>query len=158
MISSTSVVFSVMSLVVLVLAIYLGFLLSELKKQKKHKEKIQSELDSRRRKRDAGIYESLRIISLATIQDQCEVSEACIRIYKLLSLLDNFSFKPEYEIFNEMYDELKDFAYLEKRDQLSKQERFEQDGKRFAIENNHRDAFLESCKVLHEHVNALTLQ
>lgn len=147
----------ILGFVVLILAIYLGFLYNELAKQKRKREAIQAQLLERRRKRDSGIYESLRIIGLAVLQNQCEVSEGCIRIHKLISLLDESDFekKQEYDLFEELYLKLKPFAYLEAREQLSKQEKYDQDKERFAVEDEYRDRMVASCKVLVEHVNQL---
>ena len=149
-------VFIALAIIVLILAVYLGFLASELSKQKRKRLALQQELDDRRRKRDEGIYESLRIISLAVIQDQCEISEASIRIYKLMSILEDFQIKEEYHVFTQIYEKLKEFDFLEKRQELTNQERFDQDKERFAIEDDFRDKIVASCKVLNEHMNVLT--
>ncbi len=131
-----------LSFIVFALFSYLIFLLRQIyinnKKKKLAYEKNKSE-----------IIESVRIISLATVQNQCDLSEACIRLQNLMKrneVVDKFaSYIPVVE---EMYQEIKDFAYLDERAKLSKQEKFKQDNKRFVIEEKFNNKFRKNLNQL----------
>lgn len=123
-----------LAIIVLALSIYLGFLLNTLRlsrlKVKRQEEKIQNE-----------IKESLRIIALAALQEQCEISEACIRIVGLLKTYPRFHFTSEHADLLSFHAALQDFDYLEARQKLTKQERFTQDQKRFDAEARYMESF-----------------
>lgn len=129
----TIIVFIILSFVTFALAIYLGILtkkLFDLKKKNKLNEKlIENHVNY--------LIESVEIISKATLQKQCEYSEACIRIIKLLEYFPHVSKRDELTALHDMYSELSDFAYLEDRKMLSKQEKFKQDNLRFQVEEKY---------------------
>ncbi|PIK16362.1 MAG: hypothetical protein CES88_06365 [Halobacteriovorax sp. JY17] len=108
------------------------------------------------REKEKFILESLDIISKALIQEQCEVSEGCIRIRMLVDkskMLD--SSKKDYEVFFNMYQELKNFKTHEKRNELSKQEIMKEDIDRFKVEEKYQAKFLEAVQILHADVKEL---
>lgn len=142
----------VLSVVILVLSIYLGFLFAELKKQKRKREESHAELSEREKKRDRGIFESLHIIALAVVQGQCEISEGGLRIYKLLSLVEKIEKKEEYALFDEFYEKIREFDFLEAREKLSNQEKFDQDSARFKVEEIYAERMKEVCQILVDHM------
>lgn len=111
---------------------------------------FREELQKKTEKRNLALFESLRIISLAVVQGQCEISEGCLRIKKLMELIEGLEPKKEYEVFSEVYEEIRGFAYLEARDALSNQERFEQDTKRYQIEQKYQDRVQAGATALYE--------
>ena len=48
--------------------------------------KFQKATEGKEDQRQEGLKESIRIISMATVQGQCETSEACLRLANLLPL------------------------------------------------------------------------
>lgn len=98
-------------------------------------------------KRVDYINESLRIISLACIQEQCEVSEACIRIRMLISRVDHIT-NDEFPYIFEMYEKIKHFKTHEARKAMSKQDRFNEDKLRFKMEAEFGDKIKEECEKL----------
>lgn len=143
-------VFSLLAVVVFVLSTYLGFLYNKLRMQKKYIELKEIEYKEAIEKRESSIKESLFQISRAVINDQCEVSEGCIRITKLKEIIPSLEEIEELKVFNHMFSEIEKFPYLEARDELSKQEKFKQDNERFAIEDKYRDRIKQGCKDLLE--------
>lgn len=150
-----TILYSVLATVVFVLSVYLGYLSNLNRKRRMQNSARAKDLHQRTIKYEQSIVESLRIISLAVIQQQCEVAEGCIRIKKLLDYLPNLERKPEYDLFEELYDKLKDFDYLQARERLSNQERYQQDKKRWVIESDYVDRMIQSCQVLFEHMTSI---
>ncbi len=143
-----NIIFVVSTLLVLGLSIYLGYLIYLLKLQSKQKaltEKLKLEEDS---KREKFVRESILIISKATLQGQCETSEACVRLKNLVSFYPELNSVAELVALNSFYNDIKDLAYLNERAKLSKQEKFNQDKKRFAAEDAHSEAFSNSLNYL----------
>jgi len=117
---------------------------------------IANESIRKTREKEKFILESLDIIAKAISQEQCEISEGCIRIRMLIGrskMLD--SKKSDYQVFFKMYEELKDFKTHEKRNELAKQDRMQEDMKRFQIENQYHEQFLMAVTKLHEDVKEL---
>lgn len=133
-------IFIPLGLIVLGLSIYLGMLWHRLRWQShQQQEKL--------KQRTEHIRDSIYTIALATSQKQCELSECCIRIKHLL---DFHPRDERFELIYQMYDEIKDFPTHEERRQQSKQETFQQDSQRFAIEEKYQggmDKVLELLKI-----------
>lgn len=136
------IVFLLLSVIVVILLVYLITLLKQIYSNNLAKKQASE-------KNKSEIIESIRIISLATVQNQCDLSEACIRLQNLMQrneVVDKFaSYMPVVE---EMYQEIKDFAYLDERAKLSKQEKFKQDNKRFVIEEKFNNKFRKNLNQL----------
>jgi hypothetical protein len=144
---STLIIYSLLGVVVFGLAIYLGILLNKLRLQKIANQQLQLQLEEQKKKRFDDIRDSLRIIALAVTQDQCEVSEGCIRIKKLLDLLEDFN-APQLDTFHEAFTEFDQFDYLDARKSLSKQEKFRQDNRRYMLEEKYHNSIKKSCQHL----------
>lgn len=140
-------IFTLLAVVVFVLATYLGFLINKLRLQKKMNELREKELEQLRAQREQSLVESVQIIARAVINEQCEISEGCIRIKKLLELLD-YDIQGPMSAIDQLYLELEGFAYLDERDALSKQEKFDQDRKRFGVEDKWEKDFKSACEAL----------
>lgn len=145
---SSTLILSILAVIAFVLAIYLGVLVNKLRHQKKEQQKLKALLEQKDRERLEHINESLRIIALAVTQDQCEVSEGCIRIKKLIDLIDTLKNHPELVYFHSAYIDFEQFPFLEERKKLSKQEKFKQDNLRFELEQKHNSQIKESCHSL----------
>jgi hypothetical protein len=77
--------------IIIMLAFYAGILINKIKKQKAQALKIeqaQEQLKQQKiQERNNNIVESIRFIAKATMQKQCNVSEAAIRLTVLLETL-----------------------------------------------------------------------
>jgi Tfp pilus assembly protein PilO len=80
------VIFATLAGILLILAIYLGYLVSQLKKRKEYQQTQMLKVQQVLKDKKGEVIESIRIICLATIQDQCEVSEAVIRLEKVVGV------------------------------------------------------------------------
>lgn len=129
-------------------AVYLQF--NQYKDIKKDiQDRKQQALDNYKGRQD-DLKESLRIISMATIQEQCEVSEAALRLSKLLPLFDKIDHKDEdFKAIYDMYDAIKDLKYLEERNALNINERFAEDDIRYAAEEKFKSEILKSCEIIY---------
>jgi hypothetical protein len=144
--SNQILLFIVLCFFIFVLAIYLGVLLNQVKKQKIALERQKNKASVAALKRELFILESIEIITKGVIQDQCEVSEGVLRIKHLKDQLDYMSMDMDFQVIDQMFSEIDQFDTLESRSDLTKQERFNQDKKRFAIENEYKDRVVESCR------------
>lgn len=112
--------------IIAALAWYAGSLLFKLKQQKRNVQTMTSQ-------RMDTISESIRVIALAMEQQQCNLSEGCIRLYHLLEALpqkDKLNVWDEYTGIYSLYTEVKDLPTHQARSQLSRGERKRQDKQR----------------------------
>lgn len=70
--------------IILGLAGYAGWLLAKLRQQTKMQEKAMNEAI---KQRNLKIIESVDVIAMATLQEQCDLSEAAIRLYMIMDHL-----------------------------------------------------------------------
>ncbi len=123
----------------------------QLKSIKKDKEKQKQELMAKFQEKQNDLKESLRIISLATIQEQCEVSEASLRMANLLPSYDGIDHKSEeIKAVFDLYEAIKDLNYLEARNALNINQRFAEDKIRYAAEEKFKAEVLKACEVIYE--------
>ena len=107
------------------LAFYAGRLLYLVKAQKEvHLEKIENH--------NNDIVKSVKIIAAATVQGQCDYSEACIRISVLMGRLQLSEAKrsllvEKFKNIHALYEDIKHLDTHEQRKALSKKERHNQD-------------------------------
>ena len=130
-------------------AVYLQF--GTFNQLKADKEGEQKRLAEAYNGRQDSLQESIRIISMATIQEQCETSEACLRIANLLPHLDLINHEEEVwaPLFS-MYKEIKGLKVKDERKALKAAERMAEDKIRWDIENKYHDDILKICELLYE--------
>ena len=136
-------------LLVLIFILSIGVTYYYLKYSRLKKAAIDKAMAQKERydKRITDTNESLRIIALACVQDQCEVSEACIRIRMLLSSVDHFD-NSDFPYTFELYEKIKHFKTHEARKAMNKQDRFNEDNLRFKMENEFGEKIKEECENL----------
>lgn len=120
--------------VIAVLAAYAGYLLYKLYRQTtRHKAFMaRTELHQAEKikERNTNIMDSVFIIAEAGKQDQCDMSEISIRLYKLMEVLQGeqqVDFANQYPAMNELYLVVKDMHRGDARKALQKKERMKQD-------------------------------
>lgn len=133
-------------LLLILINIGLGFFIwRHFRKGKLQKELIDKQVNDRIFHIEDSIFE----ISRATLQEQVEISECVLRLKKLMDLVEiPTSIYERMEPIRKMYVEISGFAILDDRKSLSKQERFEQDKKRFQIEGQYHQDILKCCEEL----------
>ncbi|MFM2666980.1 DUF2489 domain-containing protein [Vibrio mediterranei] len=143
------------AIIIVSLASYAGYLLLQLKKQK---ELQQQHRDLAIQKRNANIFESVDTICLATIQGQCDVSEAAIRLYNIMDYVqgnDRVDFDESYPATSELYHIVKDMPRGDARQEMKKQDRMRDNLTRQKAEARLNDAIIEELKDLQQKVKPL---
>jgi hypothetical protein len=146
------------TLIIVGLAGYAGYLLLQLKKQK---ELQQQHRDLAIKKRNANIFESVDTICLATIQGQCDLSEAAIRLYNIMDYVqgeERVDFDKDFPATAELYHIVKDMPRGEARQTLAKQQRMRDNLARQKAEARLNDTIIEELKVLQRTVQPLNDQ
>lgn len=144
--------------IILGLASYAGYLLLQLKKQKElqlQHQKLAIE------KRNANIFESVDVLCLAGIQEQCDLSEISIRLYNIMDYVqgeERVDFDKEYPATAELFHIVKDMARGEDRQKLVKKERMKQNLERHKAESRLQQAIVEELKQLRQKVKPLNNQ
>ena len=113
--------------IVFLLSIYLGMLMMKLRKQNLDKREYFKRLETDLSDKDKFYKDSIITICMATVQGQCDLSEACIRIKKLLEFYPEISSESQFEVIQLMYSEIQGFDTHAARTKLTKRERFGQD-------------------------------
>ena len=107
--------------------------------------------DSVRSTRVRNISESIQTIAFAMSQQQCDLSEGCIRLYKLLEALP-IDPHPKYaEIYPNvysLYDQIKHMPTHEQRMQQPKIERRKMDLEREELESQLESSILKEIEQL----------
>ena len=148
-------IFIFLGLVAFFLSILLGITLRSLRAQKKKQDDYKVKLEAEIKKQDHYFKDSIIIICKATIQGQCEFSEACIRVKKLLEYYPDIESKKDYIVIQQMYEEIKHFPTHAERLSLSKKEIFKQDKLRFTLEKKYEQDFRKSLEILQKDFEVL---
>lgn len=146
-----TIIFIFLTLVVFALGIYLGMLLAKLRQQSIQTAQMKKLFEFNLKEREQYLKDSIITIARASVNEQCELSEACIRLKKLLENYPELESKEEFLIITQMYNDLSEFAYLEERDKLTTKQRFEQDKKRYKLEDKYRPEMVKSLNLLLAH-------
>lgn len=102
------------------------------------------------KERQASLKESIRIISMATLQKQCEISEACLRLANLLPHYRGVKHRDEqFNALFGMYDEIKHLKTLAARNEMKAAHRHEEDKVRYRAEEKYEKEILEICQILY---------
>lgn len=121
--------------IILALAIYAGWLLAKLHHQTKtQKMAMQDAIEQR----NVKIIESVDVIALATLQEQCDLSEAAIRLYMIMTHLQGdkeINFSERFPALYELFDTVKDMPRGCARKKLPKPERMRHDMERIKAES-----------------------
>ncbi len=118
--------------VIVGLSTYAGHLLWQVRQQqRRHRlflEKAEETKQAQLAARNANILESVNVIALAGRQQQCDLSEVAIRLYKLMEVLQgekHIDFSQRYPALFELYTLVKDMPRGEARQQQAKPERMQ---------------------------------
>jgi Protein of unknown function (DUF2489). len=115
------------ALIILALSVYAGILLARLKRQTA----LQAEMEEAAiKKRNDKIIESVDVIAFAALKDQCDLSEAAIRLYMIMDHLQGekrIEFDSRYPALFELYEAVKDTPRGDARKTLKKNERMRLD-------------------------------
>lgn len=111
-----------------------------------------TEIENKAQEQRDYLVESVRVISLAIRDDQCEMAEGCIRLKVLLDhLAPTLHQHEDFSIINEMFEATKHMPILDEWKKLKLRQRFELTVERENLEKEHRDAILNAATKLAEY-------
>jgi len=137
--------------IILGLAFYAGMLISKIRSQTKLNNKKIEQQKTKRRERNERICESIRVIAIATSQDQCNVSEAVIRLTVLLetlSLEDPIDVEATYPALSALFQKIKDMPTHEERKKVPVKALKKLDIQRQVFEAEHQDEIIKESLLL----------
>lgn len=136
-------------MIIFALAGYAGILLAKLRHQTKTQEIAKLEAID---KRNLKIIESVDVIAMATLQQQCDLSEAAIRLYMIMIHLQGKKrvlFSMRFPALYELFEVVKDMPRGEDRTSLQKKERMRDDMIRIKAETRLQSSiFVELEEIL----------
>lgn len=142
--------------IVLGLAFYAGSLLLKVRQQKQLQQQV---MDLAVAKRNANIFESVNTLCLAGIQGQCDLSELSIRVYCILDYVQGehrIDVEKTYPALSELYQQVKDMARGDARQELPKQARMRETLDRQKAEARLNDDIIVELKQLQQHIQPLS--
>lgn len=83
------------------------------------------------------------MISKASLQNQCDYGEACLRIFNLLNFLDRVD---EFPVTKKYYGAIDHLAVFQARQDLSSQAAFQEDVERFKAEAKFKEDFAQELR------------
>ncbi|WP_413700665.1 DUF2489 domain-containing protein [Psychromonas sp. KJ10-10] len=143
------------SIIIVVLAFYVGVLVKRIKSQKMAiahaTQEKEAQLATKKQERNDNLCESIRFIARATAQQQCNVSEVAIRLSVLLETLliePKINIDQEYPAISALFDKVKDFATHAERKKIDKKLLKQQDKQREAFEKEFEQAIIKEAQSL----------
>ena len=144
------------SVIIAGLASYAGYLLFKLKQQKARQLRQQQVAID---KRNANIFESVNLLCLAGIQQQCDLAEISIRLYNIMDYVQGearLDFAQEFPAITQLFHIVNPMARGEERQKLPKQERMRQNLERHKAESRLEAAIIAELQRLREKVQPLS--
>ena len=109
----------------------------------------QDKVEAARVERAKNLQVSVDLIARATLSEQCDVSEASLRLQPLLSVVDpNWTSRSDLRPIMTLAEALADQPIKDARKSLTKQERMKLDLKRMKLEAEHAEGVKKACEVL----------
>lgn len=135
--------------VILVLSVIAAYYLIKLKQAKKAQEKAIAEGEAAWRKKQEEIASDIRFIANAMVQEQCEITEGCMRLTVLMDRLDDkLRFQPEFSAIREHFEATAHMPTHDAYKALKPKQRFELDKQRFELEEKNKTSVLKDAKIL----------
>lgn len=143
-IQHAAAIFLILGLIIIGLSGYLTYLLVQIRRRNKAADIVQSALDETNQLMHEQRLKSIEMICRAAQHGDCELSEACIRVKKLLEYYPGLEQDPHYRAIQAMYTDIEHFDTHDSRRALSRKEMQSQDRERLAIEGRYRELVLDS--------------
>ena len=97
--------------------------------------------------RQQELAADIRFIANSMLQEQCEITEGCMRLKVLMDHLDqDLAQKTEFQTLQFYYQQTQNMPHHEAYKALNRKEQFSQDKKRFALEDKYREQILIEAK------------
>lgn len=133
------------------LAFYAGKLFAKLRRQNANNQQASIAQQEAIEKHNSKQVESIRLIAKAVSEEQCELSEAAIRICRLLEkvyVIDDANFPMQYPALHELDTFLADYPTHAGYKALKRQERMRFDIKRSQHEERLKESITQECVLL----------
>ncbi len=141
-----------LSIVIVVLSYIIYRQLQTKKQLKQARDQALLEAQEKAQAQRDYLLESVRVISLAMRDDQCELAEGCIRLKVLLDHLAPFLHEhQDFCIINTMYEATKHMPILDEWKKLKLRRRVELTREREALEDEHREAIVAAVGKLYSY-------
>jgi hypothetical protein len=141
--------------IIIALAFYAGMLINKIKVQKIQNQLIENQLNAQnelqKQQRNDNICESIRLIARATAQQQCNLSEAAIRLVVLLETLVSpqpIDISEKYPALSELFDKVKDMPTHDERKKVAVKKLKMMDIRREVFEAELEDRIIKEAKQL----------
>lgn len=145
-------------LIILAIAIIIGLgsyawhLVKKVKEQDKRQNLATAKAELQIRNKQQSLLKDIRFLARSTIQEQCEITEAVLRIHYAISLLD-----PNVWEFNELqsmrshYQLTRDMPILDNYKKLSPREQSKLDKTRWELEDKNKNEIMKELHWLVEY-------
>ena len=125
------------------------YYLVKLHQAKKAQQQAIAQGEAAWRDKQKEIASDLRFIASGMVQEQCEITEGCMRLTVLMDRLDeNLRFKPEYSAIKAHFEATAHMPTHDAYKALTPKQRFELDKQRFSLEKKNKSAVLKDAKIL----------
>lgn len=119
---------------------------------KKQNAQLKAEQEAQKkawREKKEELAKDIKFIANSMVQDQCEITEGCLRIKVLMDHLDgDLQFKPEFKAIQQVFTLTSDMPTHKAYKELPRKEQFKLDKKRYKIEDEHRELVLAEAHAL----------
>ncbi|EAT13763.1 DUF2489 domain-containing protein [Bermanella marisrubri] len=135
--------------VIVILSGIAAYYLVKLKHAKDAQRKAIAEGEAAWRNKQEEIASDIRFIANAMVQEQCEITEGCMRLTVLMDRLDeDLRFQPEFSSIKAHYEATAHMPTHDAYKALKPKQRFELDKQRFELEETNKRAVLRDAKIL----------
>lgn len=135
--------------VIVILSGIAAYYLIKLKHAKKSQQKAIAEGEAAWRKKQEEIAADIRFIASAMVQEQCEITEGCMRLTVLMDRLDeNLRFQPEFSSIRAHFEATAHMPTHDAYKALKPKQRFELDKQRFELEEKNKTSVLKDAQTL----------
>lgn len=136
-------------IVIAALAGVAAYYVWQVKKQNAQLKEEQEAQKKAWREKKEELAKDIRFIAHSMVQQQCEITEGCMRIKVLMDHLDgDLQFKPEFKTIQQVFSLTSDMPTHQAYKDLNRKEQFKLDNKRYKIEDEHRELVLAEAKTL----------
>lgn len=140
--------------VIALLAAYAAQLFRQLAKQKKQQQQSQLAHQQGLEHHDHKVLASVLLISRAMQAKQCDYSEGCWRLAVLLdSLKTSHGLDQQFPAIFKLYNKIKHLTILDKRKQLPKKQRMQEDFQRLTLEAALYEEIVIELDLLQQYTN-----
>lgn len=122
---------------------------AKVKEQEKNNKAVQEKQQQAWRAKREELANDVRFIANAVVQEQCEITEGCLRMKVLMDKLDEeLQHKPEFQGIQMFYKLTQDMPTHQAYKDLKRKEQFKLDQARYKLEDEHRALIMKEAKTL----------